>query len=465
MSMEHKNFPAIAIKILDEDEGIVEHVVTVFGVLDLGNDISHPGAFTKTLRERGQKIRVLDSHKADSVMNVLGKPLEIREIGRHELPSDVINEYPEATGGVLARTQFFLDTPEGKGAFTRIKHGGVDEWSYGYDALDVDYSKATSKNGDAVRARNLRTLRLWEYSPVLWGMNPATATVSAKADEKDLTVEPAIVPTENAEPAEGKPWDVFTQDEEFCVFKLDEDGERTGDTLGCHPTEEEAQAQVAALYASEKADADKAEWSRAFINDLPDGSFLYIESSGEKDDEGKTTPRSLRHFPYKNADGGIDLPHLRNAIARIPQSNAPGLDDAKKEKLQNRARRMLEDAQKSDAPETDAKVGRVLARRNAERIAAALGRLLEVLEDAGVAVPGYGREDEPEEEEKQLDAPDQAGDEPLDQAAIDIQATDDENDDDEQEKQAGPDDEPPTSDELLQVIEIELEELSLISEV
>ena len=62
------------------------------------------------------------------------------------------------------------------------------------------------------------------------------------------------------------------------------------------------------------------EWTRAFINDLPDSSFAYIESGGEKDGEGKTKPRSLRHFPYKDKNGKIDLPHLRNALARAPQS-------------------------------------------------------------------------------------------------------------------------------------------------
>ena len=91
---------------------------------------------------------------------------------------------------------------------------------------------------------------------------------------------------------------------------------------------------------------EKAVWSRAFINDLPDSSFLYIESGGRKDSEGKTVPRSLRHFPVKDGNGKIDLPHLRNAIARIPQSNAPGLSSEKKQSLQERARRMLSEAQK-----------------------------------------------------------------------------------------------------------------------
>ena len=67
----------------------------------------------------------------------------------------------------------------------------------------------------------------------------------------------------------------------------------------------------------------RATWSAAMVNDLPDSSFLYIEDGGTKDSDGKTTPRRLRHFPYKDADGKVDLPHLRNALARIPQSSLP----------------------------------------------------------------------------------------------------------------------------------------------
>ena len=84
---------------------------------------------------------------------------------------------------------------------------------------------------------------------------------------------------------------------------------------------------------------DFAVWTTKYINDLPDSSFLYIESGGKKDGEGKTTPRALRHFPYKDASGKIDLPHLRNAIARIPQSNLP---ENLKKTLQNKAKAILD---------------------------------------------------------------------------------------------------------------------------
>ena len=39
------------------------------------------------------------------------------------------------------------------------------------------------------------------------------------------------------------PWKVFKVDDEFCVYKVDEDGKRTGDALGCHPKESDARSQ------------------------------------------------------------------------------------------------------------------------------------------------------------------------------------------------------------------------------
>ncbi|MDD5517842.1 MAG: HK97 family phage prohead protease [Candidatus Omnitrophica bacterium] len=231
--MERKRFPAITTKV-DEEQGIVEHIFAVFGNVDEGGDVIHPGAFTKTIAERGNKIRVLDQHQTDSVLRAVGKPLTLREIGRDELPVNVIERFPDATGGVKAVTQFLMDTPEGKGVFIRIKEGAIDEWSFGYDALDKDYSKIT-KDGKEITVRNIRTLKLYEYSPVLWGMNQATSTQSAKGKS----------------PEEGKPWDVFHEGDKWVVYKINENGDKVGEALGSHDTEEEARAQVEALYANE----------------------------------------------------------------------------------------------------------------------------------------------------------------------------------------------------------------------
>jgi hypothetical protein len=93
-------------------------------------------------------------------------------------------------------------------------------------------------------------------------------------------------------------------------------------------------------------ETQKAEWTRAYINDLPDASFLHVESGGEKD-EGKTTPRSLRHLPYKDASGKVDLPHLRSALSRLGQpatgkGEESWLTEDLRKRLQAKAQRILE---------------------------------------------------------------------------------------------------------------------------
>src|SRR5512143_3222255 len=92
-----------------------------------------------------------------------------------------------------------------------------------------------------------------------------------------------------------------------------------GKVVGTHPTRTQAVAQLQALYANvpeakkemtgtptavmphgagglmSAPGLEEEEKATAEVNDLPDSAFLYVESSGEKDDGGKTVPRSLRH--------------------------------------------------------------------------------------------------------------------------------------------------------------------------
>jgi len=89
---------------------------------------------------------------------------------------------------------------------------------------------------------------------------------------------------------------------------------------------------------------ESEKWSRKYINDLPDSAFLYIEPGGKKDDEGKTTPRRLRHLPYKDKDGKIDRAHLVNAIQRLSQENTGKgwLTEELRKKLLEKAKKLLE---------------------------------------------------------------------------------------------------------------------------
>lgn len=70
----------------------------------------------------------------------------------------------------------------------------------------------------------------------------------------------------------------------------------------------------------------EAKWTTKYKDSLPNSSFLYVKGD-------------VRKFPYKDADGKVDLPHLRNALARIP--DAKGLSDAEKAELTAKAQSIL----------------------------------------------------------------------------------------------------------------------------
>jgi hypothetical protein len=86
----------------------------------------------------------------------------------------------------------------------------------------------------------------------------------------------------------------------------------------------------------------KAVLTTELENSLPDSAFAWVEDGGKKDDEGKTTPRSLRHLPYKNSRGESDLSHVRNALARLSQVR--GLSAEKEKRIRAKLEKILVDS-------------------------------------------------------------------------------------------------------------------------
>lgn len=111
------------------------------------------------------------------------------------------------------------------------------------------------------------------------------------------------------------PYKAFKRDNQYCVYKLDNGDNPTGKSLGCHPTRDKANKQVAALYASEKKEIDmdeKAKINYAEREKLPDSAFaLVYKKDGKK----------VRKYIISDAS------HVRNALARASQQND---EDAKK---------------------------------------------------------------------------------------------------------------------------------------
>ena len=220
MTKETKIFPGYVLK-ADEDTGIVDAYVSVMGIIDedVPPDMIELGAFNKTIKERGpagaNKIRVLHQHRWDEVV---GKPLSLVEHGRDQLPADLLKKYPEATGGLFARTQFILDVQRAREDFALYKAGAMSEWSIGFDTMDADLDKT---NGESFR--RIKEVRLWEYSPVTWGANQATITTNVKEVDKRDDV-PLVEPSVEHLQDEAEPSTTLTSCE---AARLKQDGVET----------------------------------------------------------------------------------------------------------------------------------------------------------------------------------------------------------------------------------------------
>jgi len=74
-------------------------------------------------------------------------------------------------------------------------------------------------------------------------------------------------------------------------------------------------------------------WTTKYINSLPNSAFIIIEPAYTS---GKTDNKNARHLPYKDDAGKVDLPHLRNALARCGQIK-PVTDSISQDSLRSKA--------------------------------------------------------------------------------------------------------------------------------
>lgn len=155
--MEQKTFE-FKLTATDPEGRTIEGYAAVFGNKDLGGDVIHPGAFTKTLAERGGKVRLLWQHNPGEP---LGKLLEVREDPAGLFIKAVIS-----------------DTMRGRDALALLRDGAIGGMSIGYDAIPggTDFSK----DADGNSVRNLREIKLWECSLVTFPMNEQAGVTALK---------------------------------------------------------------------------------------------------------------------------------------------------------------------------------------------------------------------------------------------------------------------------------------------
>lgn len=147
---------------------VIEGVFAVHGNIDHGGDRGHLGMFKNATPDR---VRFLWNHIYSDVPTAVVK--DVKEIGRAQLPKQVLQMAPEATGGAIVVREY-LKTTKAQEIKEAVLKGAVREMSYGYNVIN---HKNTSEGNGTVR--ELLEVDLIEVSDVIWGMNGAT--VAAKA--------------------------------------------------------------------------------------------------------------------------------------------------------------------------------------------------------------------------------------------------------------------------------------------
>ena len=173
--LEHKNVGVTGLKVLDPKDGIVQSIISVTGIVDEVKDRIKPGAYAKTLATR--KPKGVWSHDWDTPVS---RTLDVKELlpGDPDLPERMPNgqPWPREAGALQVKTQFNLETQRGREAYSDVVFfGDEQEWSIGYN-VPVGGATIDSKSG----VRNIESLELYEYSPVLFGAMPLARTTSVK---------------------------------------------------------------------------------------------------------------------------------------------------------------------------------------------------------------------------------------------------------------------------------------------
>jgi HK97 family phage prohead protease len=131
---------------------------SVYGVVDAQGDTVMPGAFSKTLAEKGSEIVVLSQHDPS---NAIGKAS--------------LQDSPEA---LLVEGQLELELPSARDEYVRLKSGLVTGISIGFVTRDARFEQGV---------RQLLDLDLWEVSLVTFpACEPARVTDVKHRDGREI---------------------------------------------------------------------------------------------------------------------------------------------------------------------------------------------------------------------------------------------------------------------------------------
>lgn len=159
----------VTVNIKADGDGLTDGQFTgyasVFGNKDSYGDVVAPGAFAKTLDDRGDSpVPIYWQHRTDDPEMNIGKTVEIREDAR----------------GLFVKGQLDLDSVKGAQVHRLIKEKRVSQMSFMYDVIKQAEVDGGPWNGGHME---LQELKLHEVSVVPVGANQETELLAVKNGE------------------------------------------------------------------------------------------------------------------------------------------------------------------------------------------------------------------------------------------------------------------------------------------
>jgi uncharacterized protein len=152
--MKHLNLPIEFETKAFGDAGSFEGYASIFGNVDLGGDIIEKGAFKEIVKNASGEVVILNQHNTRD------------PVGTAKVKQDEKGLYFKGT--------LILEADSAKSAYALMKGGALTGMSIGYDVLGGGAKILESG------VRVLSALKLWEISPVTFGMNPKAGIDSVK---------------------------------------------------------------------------------------------------------------------------------------------------------------------------------------------------------------------------------------------------------------------------------------------
>jgi HK97 family phage prohead protease len=178
--------PNEIVKAAKKEESILEILISpmsvknsdgkFIGIIDTDGDMVMPGAFTKTIKERGPdsvkpRIKHLWQHDRKTP---IGIPLKMEE---KEIEIGGVEYF-----GMVALTKFDSSTFS-QDKYIQHLEGIITEFSFGYETINEEKAKKVIDDKE-IEYNMLTELKVWEDSSVTWGANEYSTLIKGLKDGK-----------------------------------------------------------------------------------------------------------------------------------------------------------------------------------------------------------------------------------------------------------------------------------------